>query len=64
MNAIERKRFTINTVSDGQFYFNLKANNHQVIGTSEMYTAVASAKEGIHSVQFSGHSVQIEDQTV
>ena len=63
VNAIERERFAINMARDGQFYFNLKANNHQVIGTSEMYTAVASAKKGIHSVQFNSHSDQIEDQT-
>ncbi|RWX52900.1 YegP family protein [Photobacterium chitinilyticum] len=63
INAIERELFELNTASNGQFYFNLKAKNHQVIGTSEMYTTAASAKEGIHSVQFNGHSTQVDELT-
>ena len=37
--------------SDGQFMFNLKAANHEVILTSERYKAKASAENGIKSVQ-------------
>ena len=35
---------------NGQFYFNLKASNGQVIGTSEMYNSVQSRDKGIESV--------------
>lgn len=37
--------------SDGQFMFNLKAGNGEVILTSERYTAKASAENGIASVK-------------
>lgn len=37
--------------SDGQFMFNLKAGNGEVILTSERYTAKASAQNGIESVR-------------
>ena len=37
--------------SDGQFMFNLKADNHEIILTSERYTAKASAENGIESVK-------------
>lgn len=43
--------FELKTAKDGQFYFNLKAGNHEVILTSEMYKSRASAENGIESVQ-------------
>jgi uncharacterized protein YegP (UPF0339 family) len=43
--------FEIKKSSKGQFYFNLKAANSEVILTSEMYVEKASAKGGIASVQ-------------
>lgn len=36
---------------DGSFYFNLRARNGDVIGTSEMYKLESSMKKGIASVQ-------------
>jgi uncharacterized protein YegP (UPF0339 family) len=39
---------------NGKFMFNLKAGNNQVILTSEMYEAKASAKSGIASVRKNG----------
>jgi uncharacterized protein len=37
--------------ADGQFMFNLKAGNGEIILTSERYTAKSSAENGIASVQ-------------
>ena len=37
--------------SSGQPYFNLKAANSQVIGTSQMYGSEAAMENGIESVQ-------------
>ncbi len=34
-----------------KFYFNLKAPNHQVIGTSQMYETAQSRDKGIESVK-------------
>ncbi len=44
-------KFVIEKAKDEQFYFNLKAVNGQVILTSEMYKAKASAQNGIESIQ-------------
>lgn len=44
-------KYELKTSSDGQFMFNLKAGNGEVILTSERYTAKASALNGIESVK-------------
>jgi uncharacterized protein YegP (UPF0339 family) len=44
-------KFDLKKAKNGQFYFNLKATNGQVILTSEMYKAKSSAKNGIESVK-------------
>jgi len=44
-------KFVIEKAKDGQFYFNLKASNGQVILTSEMYKAKSGAQNGIASIQ-------------
>lgn len=43
--------YELNKTDKGQFFFNLKAGNAQVILTSQMYKTVASAKNGIASAQ-------------
>lgn len=47
--------FEIKVAKDGQFYFNLKAANSQIILTSEMYKTRKSCDNGIASVQTNGH---------
>ncbi len=37
--------------SNGAYYFNLKAQNHQNIGTSEMYTTTTARDNGIDAVK-------------
>jgi len=44
-------KFVTKTGNDGQHYFNLKADNGQVILTSEGYTTVAAMQNGIDSVK-------------
>ncbi len=44
-------KFVIEKAKDGQFFFNLKASNGQVILTSERYKAKESANNGIESIQ-------------
>ncbi len=39
---------------DGRFYFNLKAGNHQVIGTSQLYASAQSRDDGMASVMVNG----------
>lgn len=51
------------TASNGQFHFNLKARNHEVIGSSELYKAEASCDNGIASVKTNGVTAEIKDLT-
>ena len=44
-------KFEIKKAKDGQFFFNLKATNGQIILSSEMYKAKGGAQNGIRSVQ-------------
>ena len=44
-------KFDIKRAKDGEYYFNLLAGNGEIILTSEMYKAKASAKNGIESVK-------------
>jgi uncharacterized protein len=45
------------------FYFVLKAANHEVIATSEMYKTKQAAQNGIASVQVNGVTPTIYDET-
>jgi len=49
--------------SNGKPYFNLKAANHQIIGTSQMYSSAESREAGIASVKTNGSSATIKDNT-
>lgn len=44
-------KFELKKAKDGQFMFNLKATNGQVILTSELYKTKSSAENGIESVR-------------
>ena len=44
-------KFELKRSKSGQFMFNLKAGNHQVILTSELYREKAGAQNGIESVK-------------
>ncbi|MDO5054461.1 YegP family protein [Pasteurella oralis] len=46
--------YELKLAKDGQFMFNLKAANSQVILTSELYRSRAAAENGIASVQKNG----------
>jgi uncharacterized protein YegP (UPF0339 family) len=49
-NSQEESRFDLKQNKAGDWYFNLKATNGQVIGTSESYSSESSAKGGVKSV--------------
>lgn len=44
-------KFATKTGKDGQFYFNLKADNGQIILSSEGYTTTTARQNGIDSVK-------------
>ena len=43
--------YEIKKAKNGQYHFNLKASNGEIILSSEMYASKASAENGISSVQ-------------
>ena len=57
-------KFVMGPTKNGGFRFNLKAGNGEVIGTSEVYKALASCKNGIASVAKNAPVAAVEDQTV
>jgi uncharacterized protein YegP (UPF0339 family) len=50
-NAPNDGRYAKETAKDGRAYFNLKAGNGQIIGTSQMYSSTAARDGGIESVK-------------
>ena len=56
-------KIVIKKTSNSGFVFNLIARNGEVIGTSQTYRSLKSAKNGIESVIFNRNS-QVEDQTL
>lgn len=62
-NSPHDERYEKKVASNGQSYFNLKAANHQVIGTSEHYSSTAARDNGIASVKTNGPSTTIKDKT-
>lgn len=47
-------KYVLKKAKNGQFFFNLQASNGQVILSSEMYEAKASALNGVESVRSNG----------
>ena len=62
-NSQDDKRFDRLEAKNGKPYFNLKATNGQIIGTSEMYETVASRENGIESVKKNAPDAIVDDQT-
>jgi uncharacterized protein YegP (UPF0339 family) len=63
-NSQEDSRFERKTSSNDKPYFNLKASNGQIIGSSEMYESTASMENGVASVKSNAPEATVEDQTV
>ena len=62
-NSKDDSKFDKKTSTNGKHYFNLKASNGQIIGTSEMYESTAGRDNGIESVQTNAPKAEIEDLT-
>ncbi|TCC88504.1 DUF1508 domain-containing protein [Pedobacter frigiditerrae] len=63
-NAADLDKYERNTSKNGKAYFNLKASNGQIIGTSEMYESEAARDKGIESVKNNAPDATIEDETI
>ncbi|MGE8292693.1 MAG: YegP family protein [Sphingobacterium sp.] len=60
-NAQDNDKFERKTSTNGKHYFNLKATNGQIIGTSEMYESASGMENGIESVKSNAPDATIED---
>jgi len=54
-------KFEVKKRKDGQFYFNLKAGNGEIVATSESYKQKASALKGIDSVRRNAPDAKVVD---
>jgi len=62
-NSPEEGRYERKNSSSGKPMFNLKAANHQVIGTSQMYSSEKARDDGIESVKKNGPTKEVKDLT-
>ncbi|AOM78658.1 hypothetical protein BFS30_16630 [Pedobacter steynii] len=62
-NSQDDSKFDRKTSTNGKPYFNLKATNGQIIGTSEMYESEASRDNGIESVKKNAPDAEVSDLT-
>lgn len=60
-NAPNDDRYERLESSGGSPYFNLKAGNGQVIGTSEMYSSTSAMENGIESVKSNAPNATVDD---
>ncbi len=60
-NSPNETAYAHSEASDGRFYFNLKAANHQVIGTSQMYKTATARQAGMASVRTNGPTTVIKE---
>jgi uncharacterized protein len=59
-NCADDEHYERKESQNGKHFFNLKALNHQVIGTSQMYATGATREAGIESVKSNGHTKTIK----
>ena len=62
-NCSDDSRYERLVAKNGKPYFNLKAANHQVIGTSQLYASEQSREKGIESVKNNGIQTALKDLT-
>jgi uncharacterized protein YegP (UPF0339 family) len=62
-NSPEDSHYERKDTKNGQYMFNLKAANHQIIGTSEAYTTTEARDHGIASVKENAPGAAVHDET-
>ncbi len=62
-NCGDNARYEKKTAANGKLMFNLKAANHQVIGTSQMYANEDTRDVGMASVKSNGTSKTVKDSS-
>lgn len=62
-NSGDDSKFERKVATNGKHYFNLKAGNGQIIGSSQMYEAEAGMENGISSVKTNAPDASVEEET-
>jgi uncharacterized protein YegP (UPF0339 family) len=60
-NASSDRNFDRKKSTNNKHYFNLKASNNQIIGTSEMYEGSTGMENGIESVKKNAPKATVEE---
>ena len=63
-NSQDDTKFEKKSSTNGKAYFNLKATNGQIIGSSQMYESESSRDNGIASIKTNAPDATIDDQTL
>ena len=61
-NAPDENKYEVLVAKNGKPYFNLKASNGQVIGSSQMYASEATMKKGIASVKVNAPDAPVVEE--
>lgn len=59
--SIDDSRFDRRSATNGGYYFNLRAKNGEIIGTSEIYQSKNGMENGIEAVKNNAPKAVIED---
>jgi len=51
VNGVDLANYDLLEATNGEWYFNLVAQNHEIIGTSETYVSQSNAERGMETVQ-------------
>jgi uncharacterized protein YegP (UPF0339 family) len=62
-NAPLEARYERRTSSSAQAYFVLKGGNHEVLGTSELYSSSSARESGVAAVRATAPAATVDDQT-
>jgi uncharacterized protein YegP (UPF0339 family) len=62
-NAGAEGRYECRVASSGEPYFVLKAGNHEVLGTSELYSSASARDVGIAAVRAHAPAAALDDVT-
>lgn len=61
-NCVEDARYVLKESTNGKFFFNLKAANSQVIGTSMLYATEADRSAAIAELKSDAPKADVDDQ--
>lgn len=62
-NSTDDKRFDLKTASDGRPYFNLKASNGQIVGTSPMFADEAACAAAVAALKAGAADAAVDDKS-